>query len=140
MALRQIADRSHAAAPVDQRQAQDRARSERRAGRAHGARSDEHRPRVPHDRAELRNRPPRFGLGDRLLGSPDRERARGASPRPPSSRTSRRVPTDRPTPRRGLASAARSEEHTSALQSLMRNSYAAFRLQKKNTYTTYNDQ
>src|SRR3546814_5354950 len=30
-----------------------------------------------------------------------------------------------------LASAARSEEHTSELQSLMRTSYAAFRLKKK---------
>src|SRR3546814_7914820 len=102
--------------------------------------------------------PPRFGLGDRLLGSPDRERARGASPSPPSSRTSRRVPTDRPTPRRGLASASssqrgrrplrltrargdgnlhpdilRSEEHTSEIQSLMRISNAVLHLTKKKT-------
>src|SRR3546814_8922029 len=33
---------------------------------------------------------------------------------------------------RCLADAARSEEHTSELQSLMRNSYAVFCLQKKN--------
>src|SRR3546814_4450210 len=33
----------------------------------------------------------------------------------------------------------RSEEHTSELQSLMRNSYAVFCLKKKNTYTTQNE-
>src|SRR3546814_1000486 len=35
---------------------------------------------------------------------------------------------------------ARSEEHTSELQSLMRISYAVFCLQKTNKYTRYNDQ
>src|SRR3546814_3252060 len=34
-------------------------------------------------------------------------------------------------PQRGLAHAGRSEEHTSELQSLMRNSYAVFCLKKK---------
>src|SRR3546814_2307117 len=38
-----------------------------------------------------------------------------------------------PTPRR-------SEEHTSELQSLMRISYAVFCLQKKNTFTRYDNQ
>src|SRR3546814_2261286 len=35
-----------------------------------------------------------------------------------------------------FASIARSEEHTSELQSLMRNSYAVFHLKKKNKATT----
>src|SRR3546814_4428239 len=37
--------------------------------------------------------------------------------------------------RRAFRSAARSEEHTSELQSLMRISYAVFRLEKKTTLT-----
>src|SRR3546814_10061673 len=44
--------------------------------------------------------------------------------------------------RRTAANSGRSEEHTSELQSLMRNSYAVFRLKKKspsNTTHTLND-
>src|SRR3546814_4731094 len=39
----------------------------------------------------------------------------------------------------GLMSAARSEEHTSELQSLMRISYAVFCLKKKNTHTPHHE-
>src|SRR3546814_2211207 len=43
-----------------------------------------------------------------------------------------------PKPRPAIISHTRSEEHTSELQSLMRNSYAVFCLKKKNkTITTY---
>src|SRR3546814_6099862 len=38
---------------------------------------------------------------------------------------------------RGKPVAERSEEHTSELQSLMRNSYAVFCLQPQNTHTTH---
>src|SRR3546814_5082455 len=48
-----------------------------------------------------------------------------------------RLPLARPLHRR--ASRARSEEHTSELQSLMRNSYAVFRLKKKQ-YNTQHEQ
>src|SRR3546814_1424128 len=40
-----------------------------------------------------------------------------------------------PRPARALGGGDRSEEHTSELQSLMRNSYAVFCLKKKNIYT-----
>src|SRR3546814_10727851 len=58
----------------------------------------------------------------------------------PTRRAARRLARQR---RRGKAGAARggdqrrSEEHTSELQSLMRNSYAVFCLQKKNTHNAY---
>src|SRR3546814_5256486 len=42
------------------------------------------------------------------------------------------------TPDGGINLAARSEEHTSELQSLMRNSYAVFCLKKKTTHRTSN--
>src|SRR3546814_3359133 len=47
------------------------------------------------------------------------------------------LPAGMPAWERGAAHATRSEEHTSALQSLMRISYAVFCLKKKTTQTHY---
>src|SRR3546814_2717678 len=47
------------------------------------------------------------------------------------------APTLVPALKMPVASARRSEEHTSELQSLMRNSYAVFCLKKKNIYYDY---
>src|SRR3546814_2140189 len=67
-------------------------------------------------RAELNQR----SLGDRY--APDLRISRGKPDRPPP---------------RVLEAHARSEEHTSELQSLMRISYAVFCLKKKNTRIRY---
>src|SRR3546814_9790206 len=65
---------------------------------------------------------------------PDRgaERARTTAP---AAAHARRVPSARPT--RFLRIRARSEEHTSELQSLMRISYAVFCLKNKNNIKNY---
>src|SRR3546814_5003064 len=57
--------------------------------------------------------------------------ARTRHERPSIAAHPARVP-ERQTPVRPAAAPARSEEHTSELQSLMRNSYAVFCLKKKN--------
>src|SRR3546814_1675497 len=82
-------------------------------------------------------RPPRSTRTDTLFpyttlfrSSPARRRGR-ASPWPPD--TAAQAGSSRP---REAAPPARSEEHTSELQSLMRNSYAVFCLKKKNTQKT----
>src|SRR3546814_3860797 len=78
--------------------------------------------------------PPRHG-GRRPLRHarlPEHRRARRAPP----VRTGGGQPPAALHPRRGRDDGARSEEHTSELQSLMRISYAVFCLKKKNiTYT-----
>src|SRR3546814_5233694 len=58
-----------------------------------------------------------------------------SSSRPPPSPASRSI-TSTWCSRRAACSRARSEEHTSELQSLMRTSYAVFCLKKKTTPTT----
>src|SRR3546814_10096392 len=59
------------------------------------------------------------------------------SRRRPSTWSMRRPPTCRSDARSISMNAARSEEHTSELQSLMRISYAVFCLKKKNTDEEY---
>src|SRR3546814_3250409 len=53
------------------------------------------------------------------------------------SHSPRLIPERREEPR--TVTIMRSEEHTSELQSLMRNSYAVFCLKKKKTITKYNE-
>src|SRR3546814_8483733 len=67
---------------------------------------------------------------------PRRERPTTRSPTPPPRKEQRTPPSPMPPPRRPPP---RSEEHTSALQSLMRNSYDVFCLQKKKLKDTNND-
>src|SRR3546814_4133790 len=68
--------------------------------------------------------PPSFGFA----GAPSSEEA---APRAPGIGAASRSPPEGAAP--GPCPAGRSEEHTSELQSLMRNSYAVFRLKKQNT-------
>src|SRR3546814_6564555 len=77
--------------------------------------------------------PPGLRFGQRLQGQP-RRRPRASAGNPQSGR-------DRAGPAFRAPEGARSEEHTSELQSLMRISYAVFCLKKKktkkHTYDTY---
>src|SRR3546814_4222777 len=90
------------------------------------------------DRPESRARP-EPGVDPRRFGGPDR--ARPAGGQGTGRRLSRRIgrlavavhPRPRPVRFEPCRDAARSEEHTSELQSLMRISYAVFCLTKKNT-------
>src|SRR3546814_1796417 len=68
---------------------------------------------------------------------PPRRGARGG--RRPEGAGRRTVEDHRPQPRGHRALRARSEEHTSELQSLMRISYAVFCLKKKTKHTTLNN-
>src|SRR3546814_2145969 len=95
----------------------------------------------------MRRRPPRSTRTDTLF--PYTTLFRSATPRGQSGRILRwrrkalqpfAAPRNggvRPLPRRGTTVSGRSEEHTSELQSLMRNSYAVFCLKKKKSNHTY---
>src|SRR3546814_4585754 len=79
-----------------------------------------------------------IGRAGGTASSPRRRRRRGPAPARSTPRARRdRAETRRPARRRSRPPSsrpapARSEEHTSELQSLMRSSYAVFRLKKKN--------
>src|SRR3546814_2666610 len=65
---------------------------------------------------------------------------RKAPPAQPERKVLRALPAPRAPPvRRVLMPVLRSEEHTSELQSLMRNSYAVFCLKKKKHHTPIQD-
>src|SRR3546814_7554763 len=74
-------------------------------------------------------RPPRSTRTDTLFPYTTLFRSRSGSIRPSSIRSRRWA--SRPAARRSAGATRRSEEHTSELQSLMRNSYAVFCLKKK---------
>src|SRR3546814_1442016 len=72
------------------------------------------------------------------LSDPDRPQPLGRSDAPPDAGSCRILPSPsrarwRGLPRSDFADRGRSEEHTSELQSLMRNTYAVFCLKKKKT-------
>src|SRR3546814_3794207 len=73
-----------------------------------------------------------FGLPSRPAGSPHMAEVATLAPKQPEAFTSRDYSVSlEPSRKRVKVVKARSEEHTSELQSLMRKSYAAFCLKKK---------
>src|SRR3546814_2213446 len=83
--------------------------------------------------------------GNRVRGGQERQQHPPADDEPEEHRRAHGNADQMADPHQGERQAARdpgrarprSEEHTSELQSLMRNSYAVFCLKKKKNYTTY---